>query len=224
MMSPSLRTIAPAVHVAESPQRFLGLEVGSRMTVLSLQGGLLVHSPIAMDPAALAHLGVARWALAPNLFHHLHAGPWAAAGLALWGAAGLPEKRPDISFAGILAADDHPFGSEVAVHPLSCFPMSNEVVVLHRPSGTLITTDLVFHFTAGDPWLTRTAMACLGGYPGCRTTVLERFGMDREAARRDLSVILSWDFDRLVMAHGAVIERGGREALRQAFAWLGPLG
>ncbi len=29
---------------------------------------------------------------------------------------------------------------------------------------------------------------------------------------------------RIVLAHGEVVETGGREALRSAFAWLGDLG
>jgi hypothetical protein len=43
---------------------------------------------------------------------------------------------------------------------------------------------------------------------------------DRRAARESLERILGWDFDRVVVAHGDVLERGGREALRQGYAWL----
>ena len=191
------------------------------MTVLRLAGGLLVHSPIDIDPNLVSPLGPPRWVLAPNLFHHLYAGPWSDAGYDLWAAAGLDAKRPDLRIVGVPTSVDHPFGDDIALLPLSCFPMSNEVVVLHRPSRTLITTDLVFHFTAEAPWATRTAMRCLGGHPGCRTTLLERLGMKREAARQDIGTLLTWDFDRLIMAHGEIIERGAREKLREAFAWLG---
>ena len=43
---------------------------------------------------------------------------------------------------------------------------------------------------------------------------------DRDAARRSLEQILAWDFDRIVVTHGAVLEHGGREALRAGFAFL----
>jgi hypothetical protein len=43
---------------------------------------------------------------------------------------------------------------------------------------------------------------------------------DRRAARQSLVRILGWDFDRIVVAHGDVLERGGREALRQGYSWL----
>ena len=77
-----------------------GLEVGARMTVLALEGGLLVHSPVAVDPETVAHLGTPRWVVSPNKLHHLHIGPWIEGGLEGWAAPGLPEKRPDLAFSG----------------------------------------------------------------------------------------------------------------------------
>ena len=219
-MKLDLREVAPAVHVLEAPQSFYGLEVGARMTVLELDGGLLVYSPLAVEPASLAHLGEVRWLLAPNLLHHLHVGPWADEGIELWGASGLPEKRKDLHFHGVVADGGLPFGDDVWLLPMSSFSMTNEVVVLHRPSRTLIVTDLVFNFPPSAPWLTRAAMRCLCGYPGCRTTLLERVGMRRDVARRELSLLAEQDFDRVIMAHGEVIESGGREALLGAFDWL----
>ncbi|MEM7160513.1 MAG: hypothetical protein AAF799_47185 [Myxococcota bacterium] len=215
-----LRTIAPGVHVTEAHQRFFGIEVGARMTVLELEGGLLVHSPVAIDPKSVAHLGTPRWVIAPNLLHHLYVGPWVDAGLEAWGAPGLPEKRSDLDFAGVLDSTSHPFGDEIEVMPMTCSAQTNEVAVLHRPSRTLIVCDLLFNFSAAAPWFTRFAMRCMGGYPGCRTTVLERLTFRRDAARKEVAALAGWDFDRMIMAHGDVIERGGRQALRGAFDWL----
>ena len=220
MVPTPLRQIVPGIHVAEAPQRFAGMEIGTRMTVLELEGGLVVHSPIAVDPDSIAHLGTPRWVIAPNLFHHLYVGPWAEAGLEVWGAAGLPEKRSDLDFHGELDRDTHPFGPELELCPLTCFPFTNEVAVLHRPSRTLLVADLVFNVAASAPWRTRATMRLLGGYPGCRTTLIERFGMKRPGARRELSEIASWDFDRIIMAHGEIVETGGHAAFREAFRWL----
>lgn len=214
-----LSCIAPGVHVAEGPQRFFGIEVGARMTVLECEGGLLVHAPLAIDPAAVAAVGEARWVLAPNKLHHLYVGPWAET-LEAWACPGLPEKRPDVAFHGVVSPDSKPFGPDVDLLPMACFSLTNEVAVLHRPSRTLVVTDLVFHFDADAPWLTRAAMFCACGYPGCQTTTLERVGMRRAVARTEVGTLLEWDFDRLIMAHGQVIETGGKQALRNAFRWL----
>jgi hypothetical protein len=43
---------------------------------------------------------------------------------------------------------------------------------------------------------------------------------DRRAARESLERILAWDFDRVIVAHGDVLESGGHEALRRGYAWL----
>jgi len=215
-----VRTIGPDIHVTEGPQRFLGLEVGARMTVLEVDGGLLVHSPLPVSPDTIADLGEPRWVVAPNKLHHLYVGPWLDAGLQGWAAPGLPEKRSDLHFAGVLD-QGQPFGDDVLVVPMRCFPFASEVVLLHRPSRTLVVTDLVFHFQPDAPWLTRAAMTCLCGYPGCSTTLLERVGFHRPTARREIGELLNLDFDRLVMSHGAVIESGGKDALKGAFRWLG---
>lgn len=217
----SLHTLAPGLHTKTAPLRFFGVEVGARMTVLETEGGLLVHSPLPLDLEEVASLGAPRWLVAPNLLHHLYVGPWIAAGVEAWAAPGLPEKRPDLAFAGVLDEDRRQFGDEVAIFPLRCFAFTNEVVLLHRPSRTLVVTDLVFHFTAAAPWATRAALWCLCGYPGCQTSLIERIGFHRPTARREIAALLDLDFDRLIMAHGEVIESGGREALRRAVSWLG---
>jgi hypothetical protein len=216
-----MRELAAGVHVLERPQRFFGLEVGTRMTVLALSGGLLVHSPVELDPSSLSPLGQPRWVLAPNLLHHLYVGPWMEAGLEGWAAPGLPEKRPELRFAGVIEPGASPFGDEVLLVPLTCFPFSNEVVVLHRPSRTLVLTDLVFNFAPTAPLATRIAMSCACAYPGCRASLLERALMRREVARRELRALLELDFDRVVLAHGEVIETGGKAALAGAYTWLG---
>ena len=216
-----LRPIAPNVQVHEMLQTFLGLEVGARMTVLALEGGLLLHSPTDADPEDLRSVGTPRWLLAPNKLHHLYVGPWLAEGVEGWCAPGLDEKRADLTFSGVVTEEVEPFGEEVLLIPLSCFSLTNEVVLLHRPSRTLVVTDLVFNFGPKAPWMTRALMRCSGGYPGCRTTVLERFGMNRPAARTDLERLLKLDFDRLIPSHGEIVESGGKAALRSAFSWLG---
>ena len=215
-----MRAIAEGIHVHETPQRFLGLEVGARMTVMQLHGGLLVHSPVALPPSAVADLGPLRWVLAPNKLHHLHAGPWIDAGAEACCGRGLPEKRPDLSFDRVIEEEGEPFGDQVLAVPMRCFPFANEVVLLHRPSRTLVVTDLLFHLQPTDPWLTRLAFRCLCAYPGCRTSLLERVAMQRDVARREIDRLLDLDSDRVVMAHGAVLETGGKRALAEAFAWL----
>ncbi len=215
-----LQHFAKGVHFASAKQRFYGLEVGTKMSVFELDDGLLLHSPVAITAGSLESLGNIRYALAPNLLHHLYLDTAIRAGAEAWGAPGLKAKRRDLEFAGEIDAPCEPFGRDIFLYPIRSLPMTNEVVLLHRPSRTLVVTDLVFHFTPSAPPMTRAAMRLLGGYPGCKTTALERFQMKRARARIEIEEILSLDFDRLIMAHGEPIERGGKDALRDAFRWL----
>ncbi len=215
-----MRSLTPEVHVVSRSQRFLGLELGARMTVFALSGGVLVHSPVDVDPAVVNGLGPLKWALAPNLFHHLYLGRWKDAGAACYAPPGLAAKRPDLDLDGVVEQVCDPFGPEVTLIPLQCFPMTQEIALLHHPSGTLVLTDLLFNLSEEMPWATRAAFTCLGGYPGCKTTLLERVGLKRDIARKELSELLALDWDRLIMAHGEVIDSGGKQALRGAFSWL----
>ena len=223
-----LRQLAEHLWVTERPQRFYGLEVGCRMTVIRLEdASLVLHSPVALDARLcdeLDALGTVRYAIAPNRFHHLHAGDVARAypETRLWVAAGVERKRPDLKIAGVLA-DDPPaeWKGEVDQLYFRGRPFENEVVFLHRASRTLVLCDLAFNFGATAPMTTRVVMTLLGGYGRFRPTRLDPLLIrDRRAARQSLEQILAWDFDRVVVAHGDVLERGGRPALRAGYRWL----
>ena len=43
---------------------------------------------------------------------------------------------------------------------------------------------------------------------------------DQQATRASLGSILRWDFDRVILAHGDVVETGGRQKLRDAFGFI----
>ncbi len=215
-----MRELVPGIHIAERSMRFYGLEVGTRMTVVQLGDRCLVHSPIDLDPAAVEHLGQPGFVLGPNKLHHSFIAPWADAGWQAWAAPGLPEKRPDVSFQGVVADGKHPFGPDIEALTLTCFSLTNEVVLLHRPSRTLIVTDFLFNFPRDAPLATRVAMACAGCYPGCKASNLERLLMKRKQARRELEVILAWPFEQIVLAHGTVITSDAKTQLARAYRWL----
>jgi len=223
-----LRELAPELWVAERPQRFYGLEVGTRMTVVRLaDGSLLLHSPVSLDAALreeLDALGPVRFAVAPNRVHHLHAGEVAKVypEARLWVAPGLERKRPDLVFEGVLG-DEAPaaWRGEVDQAFFRGRPYENEVVFHHRASRTLVLCDLAFHFRAGTHPVTRLLMRLIRSYDRFGPSRLDPLLIrDRKQARESLERILAWNFDRVVVAHGDVLERGGRQALREGYAWL----
>ena len=230
MMARMLRALAEDLWVREQPLRFYGVEVGTRMTVVRLaDGALWLHSPVrptAELRAAIDALGPVRWLVAPNRWHHLYVGDWLAAypGAAAYGAPGLAAKRKDLTLAGVLD-DQAPAGWAGQIDQLARqgAPVMSEVVFLHRRSRTLIASDSAHNFADGTPAGTRAFFSLLGGWRGFRTTLLDRVvTRDRAAARASVERMLAWDFNRVVVCHGAVLDTGGREALARAYAWLMP--
>jgi hypothetical protein len=225
----ALRPLADALWVADRPFRAIPfLDIGTRMTVVRTpDGGLVLHSPVEADAAtraAVAALGPVRAIVAPNRVHHLYAGAWKEAHPAarLLGAPGLAEKRRDLAFDGVLGDDPDPsLGGVFATHWMRGAPHLSEVAFLHRPSRTLLLTDFAFHPTPASSaglrrwtWLTRVRD---GFGPNLVVRLLIR---DRAALRASLDHVLAWDFDRVTLTHGDVLESGGRDAFRRAWAWL----
>ena len=223
-----LRQLAPDLWVAERPQSFLGLPVGTRMTVVRLSGGrLLLHSPVALDPAlreALDALGRVCFVVAPNRVHHLHAGDVAKhyPEARLWLAPGLERKRPDLAFEALLS-DEAPaeWRGEVDQVFFRSRPYEHEVAFFHRASHTLVLCDLAFNFGPSAAWPTRLLMRAIRSYGRLAPSKLDPLLIrDRRAARESLERILALDFDRIVVAHGDVLERGGHAILSAGYAWL----
>lgn len=223
-----MKQLAPDIWIAEAPQTFGGIEVGARMTVIRLaDGGLLLHSPVHLTDLLrieLERLGRPCWAVAPNRFHHLYVGEYIAAypELQLHVAPGLESKRPDLHHAAILGDEAPPaWRGQIDQAVIHGYPLLNEVVFHHRASRTLVVSDLVFHIGPESPLATRLVFWLMRGYGRPGPSVAERVLMrDREAAKESLRRVLSWDFDRLILAHGRILESGGREALREGYAWL----
>lgn len=226
MIEVTWRELAPdALWVVEHPLRAHRLELGRRMTVVRLGSGQLwLHSVARLVPDVEERLeatGPTRFIVAPNRFHHAWVEEYAARfpEAEVWGAPGLPEKRTDLEFHGVLGASPEcPWSPDLELHVFGGSKRLGEVVFLHRPSRTLILTDLCFNLSAERPLLTRIAARLLGTYRRVAVSRLVRAAIDdRDAVRRSAERILDWDFDRVVIGHGDLVESGGKDAVKKAF-------
>ncbi|HUR59622.1 MAG TPA: DUF4336 domain-containing protein [Opitutaceae bacterium] len=224
MLSP----LAPELWELNAPLAVLGMHLGHRMTVARLpDGSVWVHSPVAYSDAlaaALARLGPVRHVLAPNAMHDTYLEGWFAAypGARFHGAKGFAKFRPDLKFTDTLGDTPDPAWAAVFDQRMvRGMPRLNEVVFRHRPSRTLILTDLAFNLGADMPLLSRVLMRLNSCH--CRFAVsrlLKTTIKDRAAVRASIDEILQWDFNRIVLSHGADVPTGGKNLLRDAFAFL----
>ena len=226
-MSAGLTPLAENLWTLARPLRFLGLETGTRMSVVRLaDGGLFVHSPVSLDPPtrkAIDALGPVRALVAPSLFHHLYVGEWTDAypDAVACACPRLASKRADLRFHRELGDEPEPeWRGELDQVLFSARSLENEVVFFHRATRTLLCVDLLFNLATHPSPLTRVVARLLGNRePG--STWLERLIIrDRAAARAQVDRMLAWDIERIVLSHGDGVERDGREVLRRAYAWL----
>ena len=220
-----LRALATDVWVVERPQRFLGIELGTRMTVARLGGGLWVCSPVALDDELrreIDALGEVRWIVAPNRFHHLYVAPFAAAypNARLFGPPGLARKRKDLRFDGVLRDGvEAEWGDDVGWVRLRGVPIFDELVFVHRPSATLVVTDFLMAQVPNGGLATRVTMRLEGVHAqACVPRTVRLLALrDRAALRESLRPILQWPLERIVLAHGGLVERDGRAVVERAW-------
>jgi hypothetical protein len=205
------------------------LQLGRRMTVAKLPKGCLwIHSPVPWTPelrAAVEEQGSVQHVIGPSLFHDecLDAFRKEYPAARFHAAPGLAAARPDVRFDHTLSGTpDLAWTGVIEQHVVRGMPKVNEVVFLHKPSRTLILADLCFNLGPDGPFLTKFIMKMNGGAWG-RFTPSRYFidqMEDRPAVKTSIELILDWDFDRVIVGHGAILDTGGKSALRSAFSFL----
>lgn len=201
-----------------------GVHVPLRSMFVPLRGVLI--SPVGTEPER-AVMPQVRTLVAPSLLHHLHLAQarTEAPDAELWGPPGLPEKLDDLGPIRVFGRDAWPHDGELAVQLVEGAPKRNEVVLLHRPTRTLYTADLVFNIHEPSGLLTPLTFRAMGIYKRfAMARMWKRWVEDRAAFERSLERILAWDFDRIVMAHGEIVTSDGRRLLLEALKERGFLG
>ena len=220
-----LRQLDQALWAAEDTLKLPGVRFPVRSPVVRLgDGGLVLFSPLpGVEQAAdeIRALGEVRAIVAPNLMHHLGLAPAARLfpGARVYGPRGLEKKCPDVAITGTLdGAPDPLWSAEIDQVAVGGMPKLDEVAFFHRPSKTLFLWDLCFHITRSEHLPTRLFMRLNGAYGRFGPSRIARSMMrDRAAVGAAVKQMIAWGPERVVVAHGDVIERGGQAALQDAF-------
>lgn len=223
----ALLPLAENVWTVATPHAFMGLHIGSRMTVVKLSnGGLLLHSPVPVDDALaaeLAALGEVKHIVCPNLFHHMYAAevkqryPEAL----LHGPAKLRNKRKDLSLDAELTDTPHPdWGDDFELVTIEG-SLLKETVFYHPASRTLIAADLIENFHQCEHAPTRWYLKAGGifGKPGWHP-LLRLVYLNRRWARQSMEKVMAWPFERLSLGHGEVVTENARNTVRLGLKWL----
>ena len=225
MVNP-LEPFAEDLWTLSRPQKFWGVETGTRTTVIRLSsGGLFVHCPVALDATTRREvdaLGPVEAVVAPSLFHHLYVGEWLSAypHAQVWACPMLERKRSDLAWTGVLG--DAPVDVWKADVQQAAFTarFENEIVFFHPKSRTLVCADALLNLSRHPSRMTRAA-ARLMMNTGPGKGYLERIAVrDYRLGRRQVDRIAEWDIDKITLAHGDQVQRDGRQTLLEAYSWL----
>ena len=202
----------------------------TRMTVVRLESGALwLHSPVQPTPErqrAVEQFGPVEHLVAPNKIHSLGIEPWKALypSAKVWASPGFNERHPDIAVDALLMSNvEAPWSGEIDHCVIDGHSVLDEVEFLHKPSKTLIVTDLIQkHEAAGERWPWRGVKRIAGilGEDGGVPLDVKLSIRDKTALRASIDTILGWDFDNLIIAHGHCLQGGARRDVARAFHWI----
>lgn len=228
-----MRAFAENVSIVEGPPvRDMGFLFTTRMTIVKLSDGALwVSSPVPVPFDALeriTELGPVRYLVAATPRHVWRLTAWHALfpEAQLWVARPTPFtlKKGRLPVTGILG-DEPPRGWADDLDQLAFKgnPLIEEVLFFHKVSRTVIVDDLIQIHPLVEGRPLRNALLKLAGVAspdgGVALDIRLSF-TNRNLARRSLQKLLSWDFDKLIIAHGPCIEKGAKTFVERAFRWL----
>jgi hypothetical protein len=214
-----LRRFGEDLWIADGPMvRFFGMPYPTRMVVIRLSdGSLWIYSPVAATSEQAAHIekiGPVAHLVSPTPLHDWRLTVWAQffPRARVWKASMLGDAPPpawetdikQISFRGSVVLSEMEF--------------------FHRRSRTLIMGDFIQNFQPAPGRMLRTVLLRLGGiFRGGmpRDLRFSFFGnRRRRMGQESLRGILSWDFDKLIVAHGDCVETDAKAFVERSFRWL----
>jgi hypothetical protein len=228
-----LQTFAKNIWIVDGPPvRDCGVMFTTRMTVVKLcDGSLWVSSPVPAPFDTLKRItesGPVRYLVAATPRHVWRLEGWHTLfpEAQLWAPRTtlFTLKKGCLPFTGILG-DEPPHGW---AHDLDQFafkgnPLIEEVLFFHKESRTVILDDLIQINPIVKGKFLRNALFKLAGvaspHGGVALDIRLSF-TNRNLARRSLEKLLSWDFDKLIIAHGVCIEKDAKPFVERAFRWL----
>jgi hypothetical protein len=212
----------------ESELRMMpGLTIPIRSLLVEANGDRVLISPVGTGEEHAAIGDQLTTLVAPTLLHHKFLGTaiHRYQPTALWAPPGFTEKHPDYAPVRVFGADPWPYTGVLDYALLEGSPRTNDVLFFHRPSRTLYSADLFFNIREPQGVLAPVLLRLQGVYK--RFAVIrarKQWATDRDAFRRSLDRVFAWDFDRLVLGHGDVIDRDARAVALRALHDVGLYG
>lgn len=229
--------IAPGVRIVEGPEirfSYLGLKLPfpTRMTIVRLPGGSLwLHSPTEPDEAlfqSIGKLGPIGFLIAPNTLHYWWIPDWKERfpSAQVYAVPGLePSAKRRLPAQAMLSNAPPPAWAGVIDQVLIVGDLLTEAVFFHRPSRTLILTDLIENFETNQirSWFYRKLISWSGAADPDGKAPIDMqlsFYRWRKPLRAAVEKMIAWKPQRIILAHGRWYDKNAEAELRRAFRWV----
>lgn len=230
---PLTEFVAGQIWLQEYPIHYAGCDFTARMTIVRLANGkLFIHSPCEIDEsiqAAIEKLGTVEFIVAPGSYHYffIRSAQTAFPNAETFICPGIERKQPELEFDWILG--DRPDVRWEADFEQALVRGNRyiwEVAFFHKATKTLILVDLIENITDETEhanWVLKfwwKVVFHMWNHP--KPAPEYQLGWkDKAAARKSLQEILHWDFEKIVLSHGDLIETDAKETALDA--WKVPL-
>jgi hypothetical protein len=228
-----IRDFANDIWLVDGPiVRDMGVLFTTRMTIVKLSNGSIwISSPVSVSFDTLkriSELGDVRYLIAATPRHVWRLATWHT----LFPEAQLWASRPTLF---TLQNGHLPITGYLGDSPVKVWsadfdqlefkgnPFLSEVLFFHRNSHTVILDDLIQRNPPAQRNALANAILKLEGAQDPDGVVgldMKMTFLNRSLARQSLQKLLSWDFDKLIIAHGACFESDAKHYVRRAFRWL----
>lgn len=233
----TLKPVADDVWIVDGPLIGFGMPMlkmpfPTRMTIVRVgSGDLFVHSPTPLTRdlrAEVEALGYPRWIIGPNRIHYWWIPEWrdAFGDADVYLAPRITEQagdRIDFDALPLEAARGYPWDEAIYTLPVVGDFMT-EVEFFHRGSRTLILTDFIENFEPEKLGLLMRILTWAGGVQDpdgqMPRDMRLTFAREKPQLRAAIETMISWDPERIILAHGRWYQSNGAAELRRAFRWI----
>lgn len=82
-------------------------------------------------------------------------------------------------------------------------------------------TDTAFYFDETFPMTTKLVSKIMGGYKKLRPSLLEQLAtQEKEKVKQSVQKVLRWDFRRVIVAHGSIVEHDAKKQFKEGYEWF----
>jgi len=220
-----LRQLDSMLWVDEVPFKLLGFNFGNRMTCIKMEDdSLFLHSATKFNNVTFEEiriLGEPKFLVAPSLMHNLFVMDWKKKSIAaqVLAPANIKKVHADIVLDEAAEKEiETLFNGEITCIALKGMPVIQEYAFIHHSSRTLILTDIAFNFGDDVKGWDKLFLKLYGAYNKFGPTITIRALIKNKMAfSESLKKIALHDFDRIIVSHGRIVEKDGKQRFNQAF-------